>query len=307
MIINTLGKIIDDLYMIGHPAVPVYLFDGTEPVIFDAGYSCFGRTYVRQIRKILGNRPPAYCFLSHSHFDHCGSVSIFKAAFPSIKIVSSAKAKAIFIRPNAVALMKKLSISAEHLARDCGITGIMPDGFNSFDVDITVKNNEIIALSNHLTVRIIETPGHTNDCISFYVPEKKILLCSESFGIQDQTGYIFSDFLIDYDLYLDSMERMRGLETEVIGIGHNYAYTGKDAETFKKTAILSCKAFLKMAEAFLVEDQGHIDTVVNRIKKIEYDGQTGFVQPEPAYLLNLEARITVVKKRMEEHLQRATQ
>ena len=202
--------------MLGHPAVPVYLLDGRDPAIFDAGYSCLGQTYVRQIRKILGDRSPDYCFLSHSHFDHCGSVSIFKALFPSIQIVSSLKAKTIFRRPNAVALMKKLSITAEYLARDCGITGLIPDGFNSFDVDITVKDNEIIPLSKNVTVRIIETPGHTRDCISFYIPEKKILLCSESFGIQDTTGYIFSDFLIDYDLYINSMERMRVLETDVI-------------------------------------------------------------------------------------------
>lgn len=289
--------------MLGHPAVPVYLLDGCEPVIFDAGYSCLGQTYVKEIKKIIGNRQPAYCFLSHSHFDHCGSVSIFKSLFPLIKIGSSLRAKTIFKRPNAVALMKKLSTSAELLARKCGINGLEPDGFNSFDVDITIKDNDIIKLSDGLTVKAIETPGHTRDCISFYIPEKKVLFCSESFGIQDNTGYIFTDFLIDYDLYLDSMHKMSALETDVICIGHNYAYTGKDAVIFKQNAIAGCKRFLKMAKAFLVEEHGDIVTVINRIKTIEYDGKTGFVQPEPAYLLNLEARIKVVKKMLGEHKQ----
>jgi glyoxylase-like metal-dependent hydrolase (beta-lactamase superfamily II) len=212
------------------------------------------------------------------------------------------RAKKILKRPNAVELIKNLSKSAEAFAKKCGLKGIAADTFKSFDIEITVKDNDIIKLSNNLTVMALETPGHTRDCITYYIPEKKTLFCSESLGIQDKTGYIFNDFLIDYDIYFDSMKRINALETDVICTGHNYSYTGDDALRFKQNAIESCESFLNMAETFLLEEHGNIDAAVNRIKKIEYDGKTGFVQPEQAYLLNLEARIGVVKKRMGENI-----
>jgi len=70
--------------MVGHPAMPVYLLDGPEPAIFDAGLAFLGRMYVEGIREIIGRRDLYYCFLSHSHFDHCGSVAVLKKLFPKI-------------------------------------------------------------------------------------------------------------------------------------------------------------------------------------------------------------------------------
>ncbi len=42
MIIKNTGKIIDGLYMMGTPAMPVYLLDGEKPAIFDAGLAFLG-------------------------------------------------------------------------------------------------------------------------------------------------------------------------------------------------------------------------------------------------------------------------
>jgi len=53
MIINRTGKIIDDLYMVGHPAMPVYLLDGEKPAIFDAGLAFLGNLYTDEIRQII--------------------------------------------------------------------------------------------------------------------------------------------------------------------------------------------------------------------------------------------------------------
>ena len=105
MIIKNTGKIVDDLYMVGHPAMPVYLLDGENPAVFDAGLAFFGNLYTADIHGIIGNRSLRYCFLSHSHFDHCGSVSILKKNFPGLKVLASEKAKNVLDRPNAIKLM----------------------------------------------------------------------------------------------------------------------------------------------------------------------------------------------------------
>ena len=207
MIINKTGKIVDNLYKLGDEGVPVYLLDGDPPAIFDAGYSILGKLYVKEIQKILGSRHPAYCFISHSHFDHCGAVARFKKSFPSLQIVSSEKAKRIFCRPNAIKLIQKLSLSAEPYISKPGIDPLMYDSFETFEINQTVKDEDRLVLSPGITVRVIETPGHTRDCLSYYIPEKKVLFSSEAIGIADQSGYISSSFLVDYDMYFESMKK----------------------------------------------------------------------------------------------------
>ena len=41
-----------------------------------------------------------------------------------------------------------------------------------------------------------------------------------------------------------------------------------------------------------------LERVMQRVKAMEYDCKTGSKQPEPAYLLNLQARIAAVQRRL---------
>ena len=108
MIINSTGKIAEDLYMLGSPYMPMYLIDAERPAIFDAGLAFLGSMYLEGLKAVLGDRQPSYCFLTHSHFDHCGAVSVLKKHFPKLKVVASAKAKNVLKRPNAIKLMHEL-------------------------------------------------------------------------------------------------------------------------------------------------------------------------------------------------------
>jgi 2-aminobenzoylacetyl-CoA thioesterase len=298
MMLSQTRPIIEGLYMLGTTAMPVYLLDGQRPAIFDAGLAFLGRLYARAVGEVIGTRPPQFCFLTHSHFDHCGSVSILKAFFPSLKVVSSEKTKNIIGRPNAVALMQELTRATEQMAKSIGVDLDQFDRFEPFEVDLTLKDGDSIELSEQLTVQALETPGHTWDCLSYYIPQKKILVLSEAAGIPDQTGYIVSDFLVDYDRYYESLVRLSRLDVEVICLGHLHAFTGADAQDYLQNSLRSCQEFLQQAEQFLQQADGDVQKTMQKIKKIEYDDLEGPKQIEAAYLLNLEARVKAIKKRM---------
>ena len=299
MIINSTGKIIDDLYMVGHPAMPVYLLDGEKPVIFDAGLTFLGNIYTDGIREIIGNRDLHYCFLTHSHFDHCGSVSVLNRNFPDLKVVASERAKNVFGRPNAIELMRNLTRAAEPLAKSIGIELVEFDQFEPFDVDVTLKDGEIFELSRDVIVQVFETPGHTRDSLSYFIPQKNVLLCSEAAGIPDATGYIVSEALVDYDQYYESMSRLSKVEYEVLCLGHRQALIGQDAKNYFQKSMTDCRHFLNLVETSLGEEGGDVQKVIARIKASEYDSIQGPKQIEPAYLLNLEAKVKVIKKRLE--------
>ncbi len=299
MIIKNAGKIIDGLYMVGPPAMPVYLLDGEKPAIFDAGLAFLGNIYADGIRQILGRRNLHYCFLTHSHFDHCGSVAVLKKSFPALKVVASEKTKNVLGRPNALALIRKLTQAAEPLAISIGIELAEFERFEPFEVDVTLKDGEFIELSRDLTVQVLETPGHTRDCLSYFIPQKKVLLCSEAAGIPDATGYIVSEALVDYDQYYESMSRLSEVEYEVLCLGHRQALNGQDANNYFQKSMTHCRDFLNLVEKSLIEEGGDVPKVVARIKTIEYDPIQEPKQIEPAYLLNLEAKVKAIKKRLE--------
>lgn len=300
MIINRTGKIIDDLYMVGHPSMPVYLLDGEKPVIFDAGLTFLGDIYTDGIREIIGNRDLHYCFLSHSHFDHCGSVCILKQNFPGLKVVASEKAKNVFGRPNAINLMRNLTRAAEQLAEHIGIELAEFERFEPFEVDLTLTDGEFLDLSRDISVQVLETPGHTRDSLSYFIPQKKILLCSEAAGIPDGTGYIVSEALVDFDQYYKSMSRLSEVGYEILCLGHRQALIGQDAKNYFQKSMVDCRHFLNLVETSLIEEDGDMHKVIARIKAIEYDPVPAPKQIEPAYLLNLEAKVRVIKKRLED-------
>ncbi|MFZ3046711.1 MAG: MBL fold metallo-hydrolase, partial [Desulfatirhabdiaceae bacterium] len=99
MIIDKTGHVAGPLYMLGNPVIPVFLLDGNQPAVIDAGFYTLGETYVKALQKILQGRQPATCFLTHSHFDHCGSVAVLKKHFPDMKVAASEKAKTTLSKP----------------------------------------------------------------------------------------------------------------------------------------------------------------------------------------------------------------
>ena len=294
MIFNNTGKIDDNLYMLGHPAFPVYLFNGPRPAIFDSGLSLMGNRYVSEIQKILVDRDPAFLFLTHSHYDHCGSAATLKKAFPAMQIAASPNAKKVLERPNALRLIHDLNQKAHTLAGILGITGPTLNEFESFSVDRTVREGDILNLSETASIRTIETPGHTRDSLAFFIQERGILISAEALGIPDTSGYIISDFLSSYEEYVSSMIKLQKLNPRILCIGHYKAFTGEDTTHYIDDSMNQCNDFKNLLMVCLTEEKGDLERVMKRIKKIEYDGKREDIQPEAAYYLNLEARIKAV-------------
>jgi len=296
MVVDQIGELANGVHMLGHRAVPVYLVDGDRPALFDAGLSFLGPVYARQIRRVLGDRQPAWCFLTHSHFDHCGAAAYLKAQFPKMQMVCSQKAARIFDRPNAMSLIFNLNQFAAGMAVEFGVDP-GDTTFESFSVDATAKEGDCFEISPDLTVQVMETPGHTWDFLSYTIPQLKLLVASEALGTPDETGYIVTDCLVDYDVHYQSMQRLSTLDIETLCLGHVYSCTGSDARRHVAESLAQSGRFRDMVERFLEAENGQIPAVMKQVKAVEWDGKSGLRQPEPAYVLNLEARInTIVRK-----------
>ncbi len=296
MIIKNNSKITDGLYLLGPSLFQIFLLTDHHSALIDAGLCCLGRRYIKEVEEILGNSKPDFCLLTHVHWDHCGAVPVFKQFFPKLKVVSSQLGKEILERPRAKQLIQELN-QAAGIEIWHQISGVNPnEEFEPFAIDQVLGDGDTVTLGAEVTFQAMATPGHTRDNLSYYVPEKKILFCSEVAGIPVTNDYILTESLVDFDQYINSLQRLANLEVEVLCFGHYGVYTGKDAKCYFPRALNYAYFFKNWVNRCLHEENKDIDRVVQRIKAKEYDPLPNPKQPEQAYILNLKAKISAVQR-----------
>ena len=294
MIINSTGLVDRELYVAGMAWSPTYLVNSGTPLLFEAGFYPIAPVYIKDIKKVIGDRRPTHLFLTHVHYDHCGAASCIRKEFPDLKICTSRRAAEILKRPNAIALMTRLSRNFERIAEKLpGIDGsdILRTDFEPFTPDIIFEAEETFEAAPSLHVQVMFTPGHTRDMLSFYIPERKILIATESAGCRSQTGQIITEFLVDFDAYIESLKRLSRLDPHIVCQGHHFVFTGDDVRRFFEASLEAALAFRARVDGLLEMEHNDVDKVVNRIKQEEYDPNPGPKQPETAYLLNLRTRV----------------
>ena len=303
MIFDTTGLVAHNLFVTGFAWSPSYLVATKTPILFEAGFSCMGRLYERDIKKALSLQNPSYLFLTHVHYDHCGAASYLKKIFPGLKICASQRAYEIIHRENALDLMSSLSQYVIPLiAARPGIDkdALITESFQGFDIDMILNDEEIIQIDPGLSVQVFMTPGHTRDMLSYYLPEQKILFATESAGCLAQNGRIVNEFLVDYDAYISSLKRFSELDVEAFCQGHHYVFTGENVKNFFASSREAAETFKVHVEELLLREAGSIEKVVELIKMEEYDSNPKLKQPERAYLLNLKTQISHLAARQQE-------
>jgi 2-aminobenzoylacetyl-CoA thioesterase len=164
--------------------------------------------------------------------------------------------------------------------------------FLPFHVDLIVENGQTIESGTDVAVRVLATPGHTRDHVSYYIPEKKILIATEACGCLDRAGQMITEFLVDYDAYLASLERLAALPVEILCQGHHFVLVGvREVKDFFARSIREAKGFKERVYGLLDAEGGAVERVVARIKAEQYDTNPHVKQLEQAYLLNVRAQV----------------
>ena len=293
MKIDWAGHIENGFYTLGHPSVPVYLMDGKFPALFDAGFTGLANAYVQAIKSVLGERRPAYLFITHAHWDHIGSAGIFKRIWPEMKIVASKESRKILLKPSVIERVISLNKEALKALEEWGMLPYSEVVFESFEIDEILNPDESYGLDEDLTVQGFPSPGHTRDFVTYWIPKRRILIASEAVGC-DNTP----EFLVDYDIYIRDIQRFMAMNPRVLCTGHQLVLTGEDVQVYLKRAWEIAENYRKRVERFL-EDGKDVEEIVEAIKQWEWDPKPFPKQPLETYLMNTRQRVVVLKKRWE--------
>jgi glyoxylase-like metal-dependent hydrolase (beta-lactamase superfamily II) len=295
MIKESKGKITEEFYALGNPALPAYLLLGESPVLFDSGMTVMGPLYLQDLKKYLGDPDRlTHLFLTHSHFDHVGSAPFLKRNLPRLKVAAGKAAADIFKRPNAIQLIQSLSKPMEEKMKSQ--MGGLDMTFQGLELDRILEDGEEIELEDGTQIRVIATPGHTRDSVCYYLPKLKALVGGEAVGTFDRHSNVRPVFLSSYDDYLSSLEKLKPLKVDLLLLGHFYALTA-DAQDMMAKAIEATLALGKRIDAELKAHGGNQEAVVKKIFQEDFVEKKLIEQEERPFLINLTAQVKAMAER----------
>ncbi|MDI9569753.1 MAG: MBL fold metallo-hydrolase [Pseudomonadota bacterium] len=293
MIVTSRGRLQEFIHAIGAAELPGYLVTGAMPVLFDAGMTFMGPLYMAELKEILtDSNLPRRLFLTHSHFDHAGASPYLKRRIPGLKIGAAAAAAETFRKPRAVELIRDLSAPWEEKYR------FLAEGediaFSGLEIDLLLEDGMELELGAGLTCRVIATPGHTRDSLSFYLPELKALIAGEAVGVFDRNFRIHPEFTSSYRDYVDSLEILSSLAIDTLMMSHFFTLTGTDARDYVGKSLAATREFKARIERCLADSHGDLREVAERIFQEDYAATGAILQDARPYRINLEAKIRVV-------------
>lgn len=132
-----------------------YLIMDDQTVVMDTVDAHFTDEWITKIAAALGDRAPDYLVVQHMEPDHAGSIDAFAQAYPTTKIVSSAK---------AFVMMQQFF------------------GTDYADRRIVVKEGNTLPLGHH-TLHFVTAPMvHWPEVIMTYDDADKVLFSADAFG-----------------------------------------------------------------------------------------------------------------------------
>lgn len=132
-----------------------YLIMDDQTVVMDTVDAHFTDEWITKIAATLGDRAPDYLVVQHMEPDHAGSIDAFAQAYPTTKIVSSAK---------AFVMMQQFF------------------GTDYADRRIVVKEGDTLSLGHH-TLHFVTAPMvHWPEVIMTYDDADKVLFSADAFG-----------------------------------------------------------------------------------------------------------------------------
>ncbi len=242
------GRIGERLWYLGREEAGVYLLEGdTASMIINGGTSYLAPVVQNQLSAFgIDQRKLKKLLILHSHFDHVGLVPFFRRRDPELQVYASARAWQILQSPKAI---ETINASSRLVAERMGVSGCLegvdlewrPDGAGH-----VVSEGAIIDLGG-LTVRIMETPGHSSCSISAYVPEIRALFPSDAGGIPYKE-VILPSGNSNFTQYQQSLEKLKSLKIDMFCADHYGYVTGQEAETVIGRSIDAAKSYRAMVE-----------------------------------------------------------
>lgn len=230
LIITKPSKITENIYLLD-TVWSSYLVTGKELALVEPGVSTNVPLYIKNIKK-FGFKPQdiSYIIVPHAHSDHRSGFASLLEYMPKAKIVAHSLGVETLKHPEIPPPLREFS-------RDWKTKPV--------EVSKTVKEGDLLDLGG-VKLKVLETPGHSNDSISLYDENSLSLFVSDALGAYTpwNNDWIPNPFY-DLNKYYDSLEKLTKLPLKTLIPAHNGVTTGSDAKSAINNALKTAREWEK--------------------------------------------------------------
>ena len=245
------------MYALGLPEVPVYLLRcGNAWTLIEGGVAALSGRLLRQLQEIVGDlRKVTHWLITHSHYDHCGSVSYLLPMLPAVRVFGSQAVKTAFASSRAQEVVRKLNAAASGEWWRChGPTPAMLERqveLSTVDIHV-IEDGSSIDLAGGRTLQVIATPGHSACQVAFYDRQHSMCFVSDALG-ELIAGDTWCPLVFhDAHSYLTSLRRLATLRPETTVLAHHAVLHGIESQHAYRdatSAFFACRKLATTADA----------------------------------------------------------
>ena len=206
-----------DVNMLGLEKITsMFAVKGGKTALIDGGTSSEAQETIKSL-KDFGLLPVDYIIISHAHWDH-------HQAVPALLEEMSGKEVELLAHPKAIPLLEDPSkVSYDYGTYDTllPIKGVKP-----------IKDGDVVDLEG-IELEVIDTPGHTPDCISLLDSKNKNIFVSDAVADKTDDTTCVPAFMppsFNPDTYVSTLEKLKKYDFESMCLGHYGMYYGPDVK-----------------------------------------------------------------------------
>ena len=243
-------EITETLTMLGTAEYPFYLFKGEgEGLIVEGGVGISASVLREQIEQ-LGIAPGfvKQAVVTHAHPDHVMAVPGMREIFPGVEVFASEVAARTLSLGKVVSFFCKMDKALTDSLCRCGLAneGQCAETLSEMEIaiDRTLGDGDKITVAG-LSIEVLQTPGHSDCSICLWEPAGRVLVISDASGFYlPEVSYWWPCYFGSYAEHLGTIERLAGMDAEVLCLGHTCAITGADdVKQYLADALAATKAY----------------------------------------------------------------
>jgi len=257
-------RISDNVVQLGNHHFNYFIVGQKEAAVIECGVTGGVVSLSRQWAQLERKPEISYLIASHAHFDHVCGIPDLRTLYPEAHVLASAEAQKVLSKSKIVrnffAQDEKMSavLTAEGILEAVPISPQIEE----IMVDQVIGEGEEIHLPGGLKLHVIDAPGHSPCSLAFYLPQEQIMFVSDAGGFQISDDSLFPIFFEGYELYLETLKRLRGFPTRILAIPHERIWTQGEVQAFYDRAIKAAQDAYANIEKML--DSGLDEEVIKR-------------------------------------------